>query len=91
MDDNQLQSNMPMTAIESMADSSNIENGFATRTPAIVPKRLMKAINTIPSIAKDFVFQKLRFPTKTTAIMAMAQAIAMALYIHVKGNPRRPL
>ena len=81
---------MPMTAIESMVDNSNIENGFATRAPAIVPKQLMKAINTIPSIAKDFLIQKLRFSTKIIAIMAMAQAYAMALYTHVKGNPRRP-
>ena len=88
MDEDRLESNMPMTAIESMVDNFKIENGFATRTPAIVPKQLMKAINTIRNIAKNFLIQKLRFVTKIIAITAMAQAFVMALYIHVKESPR---
>ena len=82
---------MLMTAIEKMANSFKIRNAFSSpllRASAIVPKHVMKVINSIPGIAQVLtshtgrvpmgMIEKLRFSTKIIAIMTMAQAFTMA-------------
>ena len=85
-----------------MTNSFKIRNASSPpllRASAIVPKQVMKVINSIPGIAQVLMshtgrvpmgmIEELRFSTKIIAVMIMVQAFAMALYTHVKGIPRR--